>query len=206
MSAVDNETEEEVWRRRLRRVVGDRGGPSAVARLAEIPLQTLKNALNGRTKKPPMAILQRVAGTCGVSFTWLAGESEEATPVEIERSQMGPDAAAEEEIEPIELFTAAGLKDLFWRVKTAVLDLEHVLPGDVIQFSAKARPRKDDFVLAEVRAGDTVRRIVRLYEPPFLVTRSSDPAISKAPLEVDGERVRIAGVFIELRRLKGNWR
>ena len=63
-----------------------------------------------------------------------------------------------------------------------------------------------DFVLAEVRDGDTVRKIVRLYEPPFLITRSSDPAISKAPLEVDGEDVRIAGVFIELRRLKKNWR
>lgn len=200
---MDNDTGDEVWRRRLRQVVGDHGGPSSVARLAEIPLQTLKNHLNGRTKKPPMASLQRIAATCGVSFAWLAGEGSERAPVAVAPSQLGPSVSAEDEVEPIEV--AGAPADSFWRLKMPVLDLEHVLAGDVIQFSPSVRPRRDDFVLAEVKSGKKVRRVVRLYEPPFLVTRSSDPAVTKAPLEVDGEGVRIVGVFVELRRLKRNW-
>lgn len=60
----------EPWRRWLRSTVADHGGSTAVSRLSGIPKKTLDNHLFGYTKKANLALLQRVADTCGVAMRW----------------------------------------------------------------------------------------------------------------------------------------
>jgi hypothetical protein len=202
---VDSESEQqetELWRRRLQQVVGDHGGPSMVARLADIPLQTLKNHLSGRTKKAPLENLKQIAAACDVSFTWLAAVVDPAPADEVVRSHLEPD----DEAELVAFGHSLKLRraEHYWRVTTRALDLEHILPDDLVEFDEDRKPRRGDIVMAEIDDGSgKPRRVLRLFEPPFLVTRSSDRAAERTPVEVDGKRVRIVGVFWQLRRIRG---
>jgi hypothetical protein len=87
-----------------------------------------------------------------------------------------------------------------WVMKSDVLTLAGVRPGDVLIFESGLEARDGDIVRAQVEnesgGADTV---VRLFRPPNLIGAGVDP--SAAPIEtVDGERVRIAGVMTELFR------
>jgi hypothetical protein len=60
------------------------------------------------------------------------------------------------------------------------------------------KPRAGDVVAAHVYnlGRGTAETVLRLYDPPYLVTRSTDDAISLKPLLVDDERVRITATAI----------
>lgn len=185
----------EPWRLWLIRVVGGHGGATAVARLAEVPKQSLDNLLFARTKKPNFALLQRVANACGEEMDWL--------PVETgSNSRSG--AANESELVPFgQKWPVRRPEPQFWRVLTEALVLEQIIPNDLIEFDAGFKPRRGDIVMAEIDDGTgNSRKILRLYEPPFLLTRSSDRAIDRTPIEVDGKSVRICGILRQLRRVR----
>jgi hypothetical protein len=193
---VDSESGEEVWRSRLRQVVGSSGGPSAVSRLAEIPLQTLKNHLNGRTKKAPVAGLQRIAAACGVSFAWLMGEGAKSG------TKRDHGDARTDDLVRFKHALPRITDHAYWRVTSAVLDQEHIVIDDLIEFDEEQRALKGQIVMAEVTDGSgKPQRVLRRFEPPYLLTHSSDRSIDRTPLEVDGETVRIVGVFRNLMRL-----
>lgn len=193
---MESESGGEVWRRRLRQVVGSSGGPSAVSRLAEIPLQTLKNHLNGRTKKAPVASLQRIAAACGLSFAWLMGEDEKSG------TKWDHTAAQADDLVRFKHALPRITDHVYWRVTSAVLDQEHIVIDDLIEFHDEERARKGQIVMAEVSDGaGPARRVLRRYEPPYLLTHSSDRSIDQTPLEVDGKTVRIVGTFWNLLRV-----
>ncbi|MER8380687.1 hypothetical protein [Mesorhizobium sp. M1399] len=88
------------------------------------------------------------------------------------------------------------------RVMSDVLNLEHIRPGDVLDFDMKLEPRAGDIVVAQhynlPRAG--AETVLRVYQPPYLLTRSSNPAVDQRPMLVDNERVKIMGTFVRLVR------
>jgi DNA-binding phage protein len=88
------------------------------------------------------------------------------------------------------------------RVMSDVLNLEHIRPGDVLDFDMRLEPRAGDIVVAQHynlhRAG--AETVLRVYQPPYLLTRSSNPAVDQRPMLVDNERVKIMGTFIRLVR------
>lgn len=191
----EGELGNEPWRLWLRRVVSSHGGATAVARLAEVPKQSLDNLLFARTKKPNFALLQRVANACGEEMDWLQASAASG-------SKSGP--ADEPEAELVPFKHALPLRDApqFWRVTTEALILEQIIPGDLIEF-AEYKPRRGDIVMAEIDDGaGNSRKVIRLYEPPFLLTRSSDRAFERTPVEVDGKSVRIRGVLQQLCRFR----
>lgn len=88
------------------------------------------------------------------------------------------------------------------RVMSDVLNLEHIRPGDVLDFDMSIEPRAGDIVVAQHynlhRAG--AETVLRVYQPPYLLTRSSNPLVDQRPMLVDGERVKIMGTFVRLVR------
>lgn len=199
--AVDTESivQGEEWRRRLQQVVGDHGGPSTVSRLSEVPLQTLKNHLNGRTKKAPLGDLKRIAETCGVSSGWLAAVEEHATP---------PARLSQADVEPFGGSLDASAAKLpaghrRWLVKSRALELAGYLPGDMIEFDTGKRPRGGEPVVAQVHddAGGA-ETVLRLYRPPFLTVHTADPGIDPRPIQLDpsGARVKMMGGFVQMIR------
>ena len=91
-----------------------------------------------------------------------------------------------------------------WILNSEVLNLEGFRPGDVLDFNFKLRPERGDIVVAQVRDNKlgTAQTVLRQYQPPFLLTRSSDPGIDPAPLTVDDKDVYIVGVFEQMVRLR----
>jgi hypothetical protein len=89
-----------------------------------------------------------------------------------------------------------------WMLNSEVLNLEGFRPGDVLDFNMTLRPERGDIVVAQVRDSKlgTAQTVLRQYQPPFLITRSSDPVVDTAPLTVDDKDVYIMGVFEQMVR------
>lgn len=89
-----------------------------------------------------------------------------------------------------------------WLLNSEVLNLEGFRPGDLLDFNLKMRPERGDIVVAQVRDVKlgTAQTVLRQYQPPFLLTRSSDPSVDTAPLTVDDKDVYIVGVFEQMVR------
>jgi len=82
-----------------------------------------------------------------------------------------------------------------WQNHSAALDLAGILPGDVLVVDiGDVRALPGEIVCAQVyrRTGDDAETVFRIYEPPFLVARSSDRRFTK-PLLMDGENVSVRG-------------
>lgn len=88
------------------------------------------------------------------------------------------------------------------RVMSDVLNLEHIRPGDVLDFDMSIEPRAGDIVVAQHYHlhRDRAETVLRVYQPPYLLTRSSNPLVDQRPMLVDGERVKIMGTFVRLVR------
>lgn len=82
-----------------------------------------------------------------------------------------------------------------WSMVSHALDLAGVQAGDILVVDSRVAPTRGDTVLAQVFQGRDagIVFVVRVFEPPFLLTRSSTPTFIK-PLIVDGDGVVIRGV------------
>lgn len=85
------------------------------------------------------------------------------------------------------------------RVVSRAVDLAGVLPGDELLFDMAASPRADDVVAAQVYAigAAEAATVLRIFDPPFIVTRSTDARGHATPVLVDGQRARIAAVMVK---------
>ncbi len=90
----------------------------------------------------------------------------------------------------------------WWRVGDRALELAGYLPGDLVLCDPKVAARQGDVVVAVLhRAGDGLgERRLRLFVPPFLVTRSMDPHLHDMADLVDGHRVMVSGPILRLVR------
>lgn len=91
-----------------------------------------------------------------------------------------------------------------WRLATRALELAGYLPGDMLLVDMTVPPRTGDVVCAQVYNLDrgTAETRIRVYEAPFLTTRTMDPTAADRPLYVDNERVRIAGTVVRSLRVR----
>lgn len=93
-----------------------------------------------------------------------------------------------------------------WEVRTRALELAGVLPGDVILVDSNVAPRTPqegetrDIVVAQVLAAGSAETVIRIYDPPYLLTETADPTARRKPLLVDNDRVSIWGVQVKLFR------
>lgn len=85
-------------------------------------------------------------------------------------------------------------------VGTRVLDLAGYLPGDLLTLDMSARPIEGDAVDAQVYDRTGAETLLRYYDPPYLVTRTTQDALAAKPMLVDGERVRIAAIVVKSQR------
>jgi hypothetical protein len=91
-----------------------------------------------------------------------------------------------------------------WKLTTRALELAGYIPGDVVRLDMKAPPQAGDAVFAQVynfERGNAETRF-RLFDPPYLVTRTMDPGVNNRPLYIDGERVLIIGPVVRTVRMR----
>ena len=89
----------------------------------------------------------------------------------------------------------------WWEVRSLLLDLEGLLPGDKIAVDLNRQAQPGDIVLAQVesKSGNDVETVLRKYEPPMLTCRTTQREYP-GPEFVDGSRVIVMGVAVSLRR------
>lgn len=88
----------------------------------------------------------------------------------------------------------------FWRVNDRALELEGYLPGDIIVTDPDVVPATGDIVCAQlISTTKETETVLRLYEAPYLLTRSMDRAVDPAPILVD-RNVTILGTAVALTR------
>lgn len=90
-----------------------------------------------------------------------------------------------------------------WTIRTAVLDLAGILPGDVVIVDLAKQAKSGDLVCAQVYdwRADRAETIMRMYDPPFLVSQSHTLPSTK-PLMVDDDAVVIKGVIDAVIRIR----
>jgi len=87
-----------------------------------------------------------------------------------------------------------------WRLRTHALEDAGYLMDDIVIVDLNATPRAGDAVCAQLYDWPRGRAetIWRIFEPPYLVTATNDPALRK-PILVDDDRVVIKGVLLPSR-------
>lgn len=127
-----------------------------------------------------------------------SGFAEEAEPFDAATSDLQPAMTA---------FTRLMLKErpdaASWLLKTRALEGLGYMQGDLVITDARVQPRAGDAVCAQVvdlRTG-AAETVFRVYEPPYLIAHSSDPALRK-PLLIDNERVIVMATVTESLRTR----
>lgn len=88
-------------------------------------------------------------------------------------------------------------------INTRALELAGYLPGDSVVFDMSVAPREGDAVAANVyKLEGGAMTVLRLYDPPYLVTRTMDQRIMTKPRPVDDHLVKIMAVAIRLVRAR----
>lgn len=145
--------------------------------------------------QPSRSALRKIAQAFNVE---MPGEDASRAPGFAEREMV---AIAVEE-RPDEL--RAGLNQGVWRVATRALEMIGYLPGDMVLVDMAETPRPGDVVCAQVydfQHGAAETKL-RVYEPPYLVCATMDPAAREAPIYLDHERATIAGVVTRMLRAR----
>lgn len=83
-----------------------------------------------------------------------------------------------------------------WRVMGGALQAAGVMPGDMLVVDLHEPPMAGDIVCAEIHDRGSQRTVFRLYEKPYLVAASFDPAL-RPPIVVDDRNVIVRGVVTE---------
>lgn len=91
-----------------------------------------------------------------------------------------------------------------WRIMGDALQAAGVMVGDVLVVDLNEPPMAGDIVCAEIHDRGSRRTVFRLYEKPYLVAASFDPAL-RTPIVVDDRNVIVRGVVTErLSRRRGS--
>jgi hypothetical protein len=119
----------------------------------------------------------------------------------------GPDAASVAKPDPDLLVvdtastTPLAAQQFRRRVTSRALELAGLLPGDDVVFDPDEQPRPLDIVVVAAFSGDNQPAVLlRLFDPPYAITRSMDETVTTKPLLIDNERARITAVAIRFER------
>ncbi len=184
------------WLLEVLRITGMK--PTPLAKQAGLAPSTLLRALD---PDQPSALerrsIKKIVDTFGVPGPYLPDAPAHRPPGFAEAELLEPDG-------PVALFAGEPMTaNQFVRVvNTRALDLAGYVPRDDILLDMAETPSAGDIVAAQVYnlARGTAETVLRIYDPPYLTLRSTDPGAQAKPLLVDTERVKIMAVAIKVLR------
>lgn len=171
--------------------------PTPLAKRAGLSPSTLLRFLDGEGSLD-LSTIDKIVDTYGVPGPQLYGEGAAHAFAEPDLVVIETDGPA---LWQVQLKPTQGV----WQLKTRVLELAGFLPGDLLVFDSAVKPEARDIVVAQVLSGGSppeAETVLRLYDPPYLLTETTDPAMKRKPLLVDNDRVGIWGVFVKMLRTR----
>lgn len=197
MYATDDAAQIRLWLKGVMKKTGMKATP--LAKKAGLAPSTLLRALD---EENPTALerrsINKIVEVFGVAPPFGLG----ATPASY------PAGFAEDELVPPtdnpSAFEGAPLTpNQFVRtINTRALELAGCLPGDTALFDMSVTPREGDVVAANVYLQGSAETVLRLLEPPYVVTRTMDGEIGNKPRLVDNQHVKIMAVLVKLTRAR----
>lgn len=195
-SSTDHDEAVRTW---LQRVIAESGlKPTPFAREAGLAPSTLLRALDPHypgslEMRSIYKIVDRfkVPLPGGLETDQPAGQRPNAFhEPELVRYDAGPDTFADIE--------ATATTQGIWEIRTRALEMVGYFPGDLVLADAATPPRPRDIVVAQMvdHTRDTAETVIRLYDPPYLMTETADPSSRRKPVLVDNDRVAIWGVVV----------
>lgn len=109
--------------------------------------------------------------------------------------------ASDKEADPIALSPTQAI----WQVKGRALELAGILDGDFVLADSAVQARPHDIVVAQIvrTARPGADTVLRLYDPPYLLTATMRPDQMAKPALVDNVHVSIWGVVVRSWRVRG---
>lgn len=156
---------------------------------AKISPSTLSRFFSGASDVLLGHSLMRISAVTGVALPQVAGFEEG----EVEMAEIDPDQFAPPDPEKFP-------KLMTLKVKTEELVREDIQKGDHLVIDSALQPTRGALVCAQVYDKNYMKAetVIRWYEPPYLVSPSTDPA-HRMPISLD-EHVQIKGVVVRLLR------
>ena len=193
------------WLRDVLAQTGD--SPTALAKKAGLAQSTLTRFLNA--EDAPLLGLRSITKIAAVSKVPAPGfqtaNGEDATNFqEAEASPFLMDEQSQHERVAAAVEAIIGGRQAAdpWVMKSDALKFAGYLPGDILIVDLARMPRAGEVACAQVYQWDKGQAgtVFRIYEPPFLVAASDDPAMRK-PLLVDNNHVVLKGTVTESLRI-----
>lgn len=183
----------------IQRVLDAKGWTSnRLAKEAGLSPATIHRAMNDDRFVTSTTTLDKIARAAGMTWQMSGARSTgQGGFAEVEAARFTAEADIPDSLRPDD-------HEGVWRLATRAAELAGYLPGDLVLVRQGVEPRAGDLVCVQVYnlQMDTAETIWRIYEPPYVVPRTMDPAVSAKPLLVDGERVMIWGVVMRALRVR----
>lgn len=149
------------------------------------------NALSGKT----MAKIGEAAGLQPFEFPARSGGSgfgePEAVPFQFDQEKDAIGSNLDRAVR--ELTRGRNGRDA-WVMRSRVLEMSGIMPGDILIMDMNLQPRPKDVVCAQIYQWQMMKAetVFRIYEPPYLLTNSGT---TSKPVAVDDQDVVIKGVL-----------
>lgn len=149
--------------------------------------------------------LERLAGALDVEPAELLGDAPESLQSPAKPQVAAPSRSKDDELDwdrvTETVLPNVEMRDTFTMQGDA---LEHlnIMDGDHLIIERKARPAPGDVVVIEhFGVAPTPQKLARVYDPPFLISYSTDPKARK-PILIESAQVRILGIVRAVMRLR----
>ena len=137
-----------------------------------------------------------IAPSAGISGAMpAAGLAEDAVPYDTKGDALE---------QPLKLLVGNRPAASIFVLRSHALEESGYQPGDIVILDLNATPEAGDAVCAQIYdfARMRAQTVWRIFEPPYLIPATRDPAMRK-PILVDNDVVAIKGVITESLRIRG---
>lgn len=171
------------------------GGPEALANISGVPRATIFRAL----KEDGMSVMSTE------NISRIAQSTGSALPPALSGARNGHSSSGFAEEELLYVSVPPPFADLVpgddqgvWINKSRALELYGYQPGDMLLVDFGVRPVFGDVVCAQIYNLErgTAETVIRVFEPPYLTTKSLDMNAAWRPQLIDNERVVVRGTVI----------
>lgn len=193
---------QDIIRAWLQRVLASKDWkPHRLAKEAGVSPATISRALNDDSFTTSTTTIEKIVRATGVPAPTGIGMM---VPNSKLRSFAEPEAEYVASPQDITGSEQAG-QQATWKLSSRALDLAGYLPGDLLIVDPTISPVARDIVCVQIYSREkmSAETVFRVFDPPYVVTRSTDPAAERKPLLIDQERASIWGTVIKVVRIRG---
>ncbi len=205
MSNIAHDDAREVIRAWFNRVLATKGWtPHHLAKVAQVSQATISRALDADADYVTSTkTIEKIVRATGISAPTGIGMTGNAVTV-------GPGGLAEpeaiyiedagSELAPLEVSGPQAI----WQLKSRGIELAGYHFDDFLLVDPAVQPMLRDAICVQIydlKSG-RAETVFRIFDPPFAITETADPAARRKPVTIDHERASIWGVVVKSLRVR----